>query len=140
MIRSSISPKWVESFLQKPFFERCTNHEFQKNELNRYCITCDASLCKYCIIHDSHTGHSILTINRYTYQNVVPLSEMEVYIDCEKIQPYKCNKKAVVSLNPLAHNGSDLPVKGRGNCYVCKRKLADGGRFLFCSIACKVMI
>ncbi|XP_041998296.1 uncharacterized protein LOC121748136 [Salvia splendens] len=92
----------------------------------------------YCIISGEHCNHSILTIYRHVYQNVVPLCEMQFYIDCDKIQPYKCNKKWVVSLTPLPHNGSGLLIEGDGACYLCKRKLTDPDRFRFCSIACKV--
>ncbi|KAK4437046.1 hypothetical protein Salat_0038500 [Sesamum alatum] len=63
---------------------------------------------------------------------------MENHIDCAKIQPYKCNKKWVVSLTPLPHNGSGSLIEGDGACNVCKRKLTDPDRFRFCSIACKV--
>ncbi|GFP87470.1 hypothetical protein PHJA_000890700, partial [Phtheirospermum japonicum] len=130
-------PNWVNSFLEKAFFEKCLSHDLQKNELNRYCITCDASICKYCITCGGHKNHSILTIYRHVYQNVVPLTEMEIHIDCDIIQPYKCNKKWVVSLNPLPHNGSGSLIEGDGACNVCKRKLTDPDRFRFCSIKCK---
>ncbi|KAH6797324.1 hypothetical protein C2S52_021878, partial [Perilla frutescens var. hirtella] len=131
-------PKWVDSFLGKVFFEKCMRHdEMQKNELNRYCISCDASICRFCIISGPHFDHKILTIYRHVYQNVVPLSEMENHIHCQKIQPYKCNKKWVVSLTPLPHNGSGSLIEGDGACHVCKRKLTDPDRFRFCSIACK---
>ncbi|KAL3640564.1 hypothetical protein CASFOL_015532 [Castilleja foliolosa] len=138
IIQSRIIPKWVNNLLEKAFFEKCPNHDLQKNELNRYCISCDASICKYCITSDVHKKHKILTIYRHVYQNVVPLTEMEIHIDCDIIQPYKCNKKWVVSLNPLPHNGSGSLIEGDGACNVCKRKLTDPDRFRFCSIACKV--
>ncbi|CAA0826849.1 PLATZ transcription factor family protein [Striga hermonthica] len=110
----------------------------QKNEHNRYCITCDAPICRYCISCGGHKSHEILTIYRHVYQNVVPLSEMETHMDCQTIQPYKCNKKWVVSLTPLPHNGSGSLIEGDGACNVCKRKLTDSDRFRFCSISCKV--
>ncbi|KAL1566330.1 hypothetical protein AAHA92_01952 [Salvia divinorum] len=131
-------PNWVDSFLGKIFFERCVCHNMQKNELNRYCINCDAPICRFCIITGNHFNHSVLTIYRHVYQNVVPLSEMENHIECGKIQPYKCNKKWVVSLTPLPHNGSGSLIEGDGACYLCKRKLTDPDRYRFCSIACKV--
>ncbi|KAG8379201.1 hypothetical protein BUALT_Bualt07G0064000 [Buddleja alternifolia] len=92
----------------------------------------------YCIVFGQHDEHKILTIYRHVYQDVVPLNEMENHINCEKIQPYKCNKKWVVSLTPLPHNGSGSLIEGDGACNVCKRKLTDPDRFRFCSIACKV--
>ncbi|KAL8457472.1 hypothetical protein ACS0TY_035366 [Phlomoides rotata] len=138
-IRRSNIPDWVECFLNMTFFYKCPIHDLQKNEVNRYCIRCNVAACKYCIIsgdHDDHRG--ILTIYRHVYQNVVPLNEMENHFDCRRIQPYKCNKKWVVSLTPLPHNGSGSLIEGDGACYVCKRKLTDPDRFHFCSITCKV--
>ncbi|KAL6584014.1 hypothetical protein OROMI_003303 [Orobanche minor] len=138
IIQSRSFPIWVDSFLEKIFFEKCVSHDSQKNELNRYCINCDASICRYCIAHGGHRNHRILTIYRHVYQNVVPLSEMEMHINCDRIQPYKCNKKWVVSLNPLPHNGSGSLIEGDGACNMCKRKLTDPDRFRFCSITCKL--
>ncbi|GER41984.1 PLATZ transcription factor family protein [Striga asiatica] len=120
IIQSRSFPNWVDNFLEKTFFEKCLSHDLQKNE------------------HNSHKSHEILTIYRHVYQNVVPLSEMETHMDCQTIQPYKCNKKWVVSLTPLPHNGSGSLIEGDGACNVCKRKLTDSDRFRFCSISCKV--
>lgn len=58
--------------------------------------------------------------------------------DDDLLQPYKCNKKWVVSMTPLPHNGSGSLIEGDGACHVCKRKLTDPDRYRFCSIACKV--
>ncbi|KAL6497386.1 hypothetical protein OROGR_029315 [Orobanche gracilis] len=138
IIQSRSFPIWVDSFLEKIFFEKCPSHDSQKNELNRYCINCDASICRYCIAYGGHRNHRVLTIYRHVYQNVVPLSEMEMHINCDRIQPYKCNKKWVVSLNPLPHNGSGSLIEGDGACNICKRKLTDPDRFRFCSITCKL--
>ncbi|XP_011071691.1 uncharacterized protein LOC105157093 [Sesamum indicum] len=136
--RAGSFPGWVDCFLKNKFFDKCSIHNLQKNDLNRYCITCNASTCRYCVATSHHNDHKILTIYRHVYQDVVPLSEMENHIDCAKIQPYKCNKKWVVSLTPLPHNGSGSLIEGDGACNVCKRKLTDPDRFRFCSIACKV--
>ncbi|PIM99775.1 hypothetical protein CDL12_27725 [Handroanthus impetiginosus] len=133
-----VFPKWVGGLLEKTFFDKCPTHDLQKNELNRYCISCDASTCRYCVKDGNHDDHKILTIYRHIYQDVVHLNEIEKHIDCEKIQPYKCNKKWVLSLTPLPHNGSGSLIEGDGACCVCRRKLTDPERFRFCSIACKV--
>lgn len=55
------------------------------------------------------------------------------------LQPYKCNKKWVVSLKPLPHNGSGSHMDGDEACHVCKRKLNDFDRYSFCCLACKVI-
>ncbi|KAL2515836.1 PLATZ transcription factor family protein [Forsythia ovata] len=133
-----VMPEWLDGLLEKTFFGRCGSHDLQKNDLNRYCITCDSSNCKYCIASGSHNEHKLLTIYRHIYQDVVPLKEIEIHLDCSKIQPYKCNKKWVVSLKPLPHNGSGLHMDGDEACDVCKRKLNDYDRYRFCCLACKV--
>ncbi|XP_073035367.1 protein RGF1 INDUCIBLE TRANSCRIPTION FACTOR 1-like [Primulina eburnea] len=136
--RNDDVPQWLYGFLSKTFFDKCRSHEAQKNDLNRYCITCDAIICKFCIISDKHDEHDLLTIYRHVYQDVVPLDQMNNHINCKRIQPYKCNKKWVVSLTPLPHNGSGALIEGDGACIVCRRKLTEPGRFRFCSIACKL--
>lgn len=81
-------PEWVVWFLEnKSFFEKCGNHhDLQKSEVNsRYCISCNASICRYCVT-TGHHDHKILTIYRHVYQNVVPLSQMDTHIDCDTIQ------------------------------------------------------
>ncbi|GER49964.1 PLATZ transcription factor family protein [Striga asiatica] len=138
IVQKRICPKWIESFLGKTFFEKCPSHNLGKNELNRYCITCDESFCRHCITYGYHKGHDILPINRYTYQNAVPLNEMEVHIDCQNIQVYKCNSKPVLCLNTIRHSDSGLLADGKGKCHVCERKLTNLDRFQFCSIACKI--
>lgn len=58
------------------------------------------------------------------------------YIFAE-FQPYKCNKRLVISLNPLPHCG---PLSNNGVCDVCKRRLAEPDTYSYCSISCKVII
>ncbi|XP_071906288.1 protein RGF1 INDUCIBLE TRANSCRIPTION FACTOR 1-like [Coffea arabica] len=131
-------PKWLDSFLQRTFFGSCLNHELQKNELNRYCITCDLDACRYCVSSGLHNEHTLLKIHRHVYKDVVPLDEMETHMDCTKIQPYKCNKKWVIALNPLPHCGSGAQIEGDVSCDVCKRRLNDPDQYRYCCIACKV--
>ncbi|KAG8379078.1 hypothetical protein BUALT_Bualt07G0050800 [Buddleja alternifolia] len=130
---------WLEKFFNMTFFSKCSVHQYlQKNELKRYCITCDVSACIHCISSKLHDGHDILTIYRHVYQEAVPLSQLENHIDCSKIQTYKCNQNWVISLKPLPHTGSGALIQGDGACRVCKRKLTKpNDEFWFCSIACK---
>ncbi|CAK9171642.1 unnamed protein product [Ilex paraguariensis] len=53
-------------------------------------------------------------------------------------QPYKCNKKWVVALNPLPHCGSGSQADGDASCDICKRRLNDPTQYRYCSVACKV--
>ncbi|KAL0318349.1 UNVERIFIED_CONTAM: hypothetical protein Sangu_1991100 [Sesamum angustifolium] len=148
-------PKWLDEFLEKTFFCKCSAHHLQKNDLNRYCITCNASACKHCVATGVHIEHDVLTIYRHVYQDVVPstrwsstsiapkssyssIIHSRTSSDFDRKQTYKCNKKWVISLTPLPHTGSGSLIEGDGACKVCKRKLTErSDRFCFCSIACK---
>ncbi|XP_050229513.2 protein RGF1 INDUCIBLE TRANSCRIPTION FACTOR 1-like [Mercurialis annua] len=128
-------PEWIEQFLERTFFESCTTHPIRRNERNRYCINCNLSACQYCMSSPIHRHHKILKIYRHVYKDVVSLGAMEKYLDCSQIQPYKCNKRLVISLNPLPHCG---PLLNIGVCDVCKRRLAEPELYSYCSISCKV--
>jgi len=166
-------PRWLEAFLRKIFFNSCSTHPFRKNELNKYCINCNLSVCQYCIASGPHRHHKILKIYRHVYKDVVSLATMEKYIDTSQIQvwyiiwyvfihakyfmyniqnecyklcvdlvpfwlqPYKCNKRLVISLNPLPHSGST--ANNETSCNTCKRKLTEPDLYRYCSISCKVM-
>nr|GME14438.1 hypothetical protein DM860_009029 [Ipomoea batatas] len=137
-------PKWVESLTKKTFFGSCPVHDelhYQNCELNGYCIECDLALCKHCIISSSssHHQHNMLKIYRHVYQDVVLLDEIRPYLDISKIQTYKCNKKWIISFNPLPHSGSGSQCSDqRESCDICKRKLHDPHLYRFCCIACKL--
>ncbi|XP_029125057.1 uncharacterized protein LOC109788281 [Cajanus cajan] len=129
-------PRWLEGFLTKTFFDSCPTHPFRRNELNKYCINCNMSACQYCFSSGPHRHHKILKIYRHVYKDVVSLSAMEKYIDSSQIQPYKCNKRLVISLNPLPHCGS--AINNEASCNTCNRKLSDPDLYRYCSITCKV--
>ncbi|XP_058008139.1 protein RGF1 INDUCIBLE TRANSCRIPTION FACTOR 1-like [Hevea brasiliensis] len=136
ILRKNKKPvEWLEHFLKRNFFESCTTHPIRRNETNRYCINCNLSACQYCMSSANHRHHKILKIYRHVYKDVVSLAAMEKYIDCSHIQPYKCNKRLVISLNPLPHCG---PLSNNGVCDVCKRRLAEPEFYKYCSISCKV--
>ncbi|XP_061347846.1 protein RGF1 INDUCIBLE TRANSCRIPTION FACTOR 1-like [Gastrolobium bilobum] len=129
-------PRWLEDFLENTFFDSCTAHPCRRNELNKYCINCNMSLCQYCVSSGPHRHHKILKIYRHVYKDVVSLAAMEKYVDCSQIQPYKCNKRLVISLNPLPHCGSAL--NNEATCNICSRKLTEPDLYRYCSISCKV--
>ncbi|CAI9090088.1 OLC1v1024778C1 [Oldenlandia corymbosa var. corymbosa] len=132
-------PDWVHSLLRKKFFKGCLVHDAGKqNETNKYCITCDLAACKHCISSGSHDDHKVLKIHHHSYQDVVPLSEMQDHFDCKRVQPYKCNKKTIVSLHPLPHCGSGAQCQAWACCDICRRKLFDPKQYHFCCISCKV--
>ncbi|KAK6266967.1 hypothetical protein QUC31_017804, partial [Theobroma cacao] len=130
-------PEWLEAFLQRTFFDSCSVHPIRRNEKNRYCINCDTSACQYCMTCTTHRHHKILKIYRHVYKDVVSLAAMEKYIDCAEIQPYKCNKRLVIALNPLPHCGPTS--KNETSCDICNRRLAEPDMHRYCSISCKVI-
>lgn len=85
-------PAWLDLFLSKTFFDFCSVHDLCKNDRNRYCVNCDLAVCQYCIASGSHIGHNILKLYRHVYKDVVPVSDMENYIDCSNIQVRDQNK------------------------------------------------
>ncbi|GAB4850108.1 hypothetical protein Ancab_029407 [Ancistrocladus abbreviatus] len=132
-----IKPEWLESFLKKTFFDSCSTHqEVRRNECNRYCINCDTSICLHCVTSGCHHEHKLLKIYRHVYKDVVPLEEIGQYMDCSKIQPYRCNKSLVVALSPLPHSGPKPDNLAR--CVICTRRLVDATAYSYCSISCKV--
>lgn len=83
-------PQWLHKLLRTTFFHKCSlhHHRGKTNELNRYCISCDAASCKNCISEGHHRGHDVLTIYRHVYRDVVPLNELRTRTDCSQIQVF----------------------------------------------------
>ncbi|GMH19325.1 hypothetical protein Nepgr_021166 [Nepenthes gracilis] len=129
-------PEWLHGFLQKTFFDSCSVHQIRRNEMNKYCIDCNASICQFCVTLGAHQQHKLLKIYRHVYKDVVPLDEIEQYLDCTKIQPYRCNRQMVIALTPLPHCGSK--PDDEATCEICRRRLVDANLYTYCSISCKV--
>ncbi|KAL6350840.1 hypothetical protein AAG906_031426 [Vitis piasezkii] len=113
-------PAWLDSFLRTDFLGACLIHEGRKSELNVYCINCDAGMCESCHVH----------------KDVVLLADMQKHIDCSQIQPYRCNGKKVLAVNPLPHSGREL--NSGEMCKVCHRIIFKPSIYTYCSISCKV--
>ncbi|KAK1371281.1 B box-type domain-containing protein [Heracleum sosnowskyi] len=131
-------PAWLDSFLSKTFFDICPVHDHCTNVRNRYCINCNLAVCQNCIASGSHNGHNILKLYRHVYKDVVSVNDMGNYIDCSKIQPYKCNKLWVFSLKPLPHKESGFQADAEHACDYCRRILSDPSLHRYCSLDCKV--
>ncbi|KAH9618713.1 hypothetical protein KSS87_010863 [Heliosperma pusillum] len=110
-----LEPDWLERFFKRTFFEPCSVHPVRRNELNKYCIDCDASLCQYCVSLAPHEDHRLLKIYRHVYKDVVPLDEIEQHIDCSQIQVEAFAKKdddncpPFMSLDLLLQKGKQRP-------------------------------
>ncbi|CAL5214767.1 unnamed protein product [Lathyrus oleraceus] len=77
----------------------------------------------------------MLKVSRHAYKDVVSLGAMEKYFDCSQIQTYKCNRRVVISLNPLQLNEPSSNVEE--SCKACNKKLNDPHLYSYCSISCK---
>ncbi|CAK8538061.1 unnamed protein product [Lathyrus sativus] len=126
-------PRWLDDFLEKKFFEPCSSHLNSRNKLNIYCINCKVSACKCCLSSGHHQNHQILQVFRNVYKDVVCLAALETYIDCSKIQPFKCNKKLVLNRLPLCGSTFDDVA----SCNI-SRKSKEAQSYQYCSIACMV--
>ncbi|CAL5189900.1 unnamed protein product [Lathyrus oleraceus] len=80
-----------------------------------------------------HQNHQILQVFRNVYKDVVCLAALETYIDCSKIQPFKCNKRLVLNCLPLCGSTSD----DAASCNI-SRKSKEAQSYQYCSIACMV--
>ncbi|KAJ8437285.1 hypothetical protein Cgig2_010110 [Carnegiea gigantea] len=101
-------PEWIERFVRRTFFDHCSEHPIRRNELNKYCIDCDAPLCQYCLPLSSHAGHRLLKIYRHVYKDVVLLDEIKQHIDCSQIQFSWIRHLLYTCCDPLEILGSAL--------------------------------
>lgn len=129
-------PAWLDSFLRTDFLGACLIHEGRKSELNVYCINCDSGMCESCVSADAHSNHKKLQIYKHVHKDVVLLADMQKHIDCSQIQPYRCNGKKVLAVNPLPHSGREL--NSGEMCKVCHRIIFKPSIYTYCSISCKV--
>ncbi|KAL9231479.1 hypothetical protein vseg_006704 [Gypsophila vaccaria] len=132
-----VEPEWLGRFVQMTFFDPCSEHAVWRNEMNKYCIDCDKSLCQHCISTEAHKDHGLLKLYRHVYKEVTPVDVIGQHIDCSQIQTYRCNKQMVIALTPLPHTGSKT-FKDEELCRTCKRKLYVYNEYSYCSISCKV--
>ncbi|PRQ45523.1 putative transcription repressor PLATZ family [Rosa chinensis] len=132
--RMNEKPEWMERFLESSFFGSCSAHPIHGNQLNRYCTTCNLSGCQYCMASGrQHRHHDILKIYRHVYQDAVLLSEMDEYLDCAQILPYKSNQSLVIALKPLPHLGG----ASKYSCKTCTRRVTYP--YSYCCLHCKVV-
>ncbi|KAF8389697.1 hypothetical protein HHK36_024216 [Tetracentron sinense] len=130
---------WMDTLLKSKFFGSCLDHlELRKNEMNVYCVDCQCSFCHHCLSSAVHNSdHKLLKIFKYVYRDVVHLKEMQQYLDCSNVQPYKSNGTRVVFLNPRPQPKPSKSNSGP-SCEICDRILT--GPYGRCSIACKVSV
>ncbi|KAL6219454.1 hypothetical protein ACLB2K_007213 [Fragaria x ananassa] len=60
-----------------------------------------------------HRHHEVLKIYRHVYHDAVLLSQMDEYLDCTQILPYKSNQSLVIAMKPLPHLGGASSVNLR---------------------------
>ncbi|KAL5053070.1 hypothetical protein RYX36_033752, partial [Vicia faba] len=128
-------PVWLEDFLERKFFGSCSLHQTRRNQLNKYCIYCNKLCCQFCVSFGLHRHHKLLKVSRHVNKDVVSLRAIENYFDCSQIQTYKCNKRLVVSRNPL--EVFELSSNVEESCKVCKKKFNAPHLYSYCSISCK---
>ncbi|KAH7421092.1 hypothetical protein KP509_13G040100 [Ceratopteris richardii] len=125
--------QWIQALLRESYFGPCDIHgSARKNERNVFCAHCCLAICQHCT--PLHAKHPLLQVRRYVYHDVIRLSDIERWVNCEHVQAYIVNSAKVVFLNQRPHS---KPAKGIVNaCETCDRILQDGWRF--CSLACKL--
>ncbi|KAK1371272.1 hypothetical protein POM88_037364 [Heracleum sosnowskyi] len=62
------------------------------------------------------------------------------YLDCSKIQPFKCNKMWVFSLKPMPHKESGSKADAENACESCRRILSHPSLHRYCCLECKVKV
>ncbi|KAK2430704.1 hypothetical protein QL285_029014 [Trifolium repens] len=82
----------------------------------------------------AHEDHQILQIRKYFYMDVVHLTDMQPYINCSQIQPFKANENQVLNCRPRC--GSTLDDATSCNNSSIKSKIAKA--YPYCSITCMV--
>ncbi|WJX58630.1 hypothetical protein P8452_44066 [Trifolium repens] len=125
-------PRWLEEFLGQKSSDSCPAHLNRRNIY--YCIKCEVSACQDCMSLGAHEDHQILQIRKYFYMDVVHLTDMQPYINCSQIQPFKANENQVLNCRPRC--GSTLDDATSCNNSSIKSKIAKA--YPYCSITCMV--
>ncbi|KAL8142055.1 hypothetical protein V2J09_015087 [Rumex salicifolius] len=126
-----------ESLVQTRFFDECKIHSNADDikKCNSYCVDCmNGALCNSC--RSSHKDHNLIRITQSMWENVVPATQIQMYIDISEIQIHIINHKGYISLKRTVKTRHRKHFTGA--CLICKRYLPES--FKFCSLYCKVYV
>ncbi|KAH7444082.1 hypothetical protein KP509_02G063700 [Ceratopteris richardii] len=134
-------PPWLENFLSCSYFDPCTQHQFNKNEKNHFCIDCnEGPLCSRGLA-SSHSKHRTLQVRKASHADGVRVENISKLLDISGIQTYIINNHRIVFLLRQAKGKLAAKLDGTStvsrHCQICGRLLSDLVKF--CSIKCKLL-